>query len=266
MRITIIVPLQLLLLFSISVIRGYVFPDDFKICKSIDPNLDGCLAESIQDALFKLANPGIHSPINLTISKVTFPYFLFTPDDSEQNTTIECFNLTYPDLWQARVKNVSVDLCNPALDFTTNSAEITAFIQRFKMLGKINQQGKPEPKQGDGAAIIRYYNVTMKHSLKFKLTEKDNEKYLDVTSYNVKISISRSTIFFGDVVEDNVALEEDALAKMDHQDVTLEGNQKKRFQTFGALMFRGFAGQLINSVPMDRIITDWSKACVNSTS
>ncbi|KAG5882352.1 hypothetical protein JTB14_009878 [Gonioctena quinquepunctata] len=237
-------------------IDAYVFPDDFQLCNSTADNLNDCLLSALQDALPKLADPGITSPITLKTEPPSYSYIEFHLDNPYLAYDEYFHNVTHPGFINSTVSDVIFNTTSNTLNFTTFTPYFVQY-SNYKANGTIRYNGTrdPDPVWGFGPCVKKVWNCTMVHQLVLKEVTRDEEEYLEVASYNVTMDLDLITLDYQNIFNGtNPELALRTGGYMNETAMNFLPYINSDIQNFFAVMFQSYADSILGSVPLSELV------------
>ncbi|XP_035732677.1 protein takeout-like [Vespa mandarinia] len=211
-------------LFIVATTTASNLPSSFKICNRFDSQYSECLSNSITDAIVSMAN-GLKS-FNVS------PFEPLKINNITINTSESSLQQEYNDI-QIHGMTKDLQINNVQLNWTTLTIEMDSYNPILTLFGDYKINGKITIIQinGSGKYNITVLDMEMHHSIQFEeFVQEDNEIYLGVTKYNIKLHPKKiiyefNNLFNGDSIlgkQVNKFMNENSLVVFEEFQIPLE--------------------------------------------
>ncbi|KAG5869373.1 hypothetical protein JTB14_030358 [Gonioctena quinquepunctata] len=234
---------------------AYVFPDDFQLCDYTAENLDDCLLSALQDALPKLADPGISSPIPLKTEPIFAPYCEYHLNNPYSAYDEYFYNLSHVGFIDSTVLDVTFNTSSFTLYFTTFTPHLVQY-SNYSANGTVRYNGTQDSDifWGFGPCEKHIYNFTIDHRIVFGEVAKNEEEYLQVVSYNTTISLTGIEFDYKNLYNGtNPELAEKTGSYVNATSIYVVAFMQTDVQNFLARMFQNYTEAIVGSVPLSNL-------------
>ncbi|XP_060533718.1 uncharacterized protein LOC132706405 [Cylas formicarius] len=238
---------SLVVALMVNVVRSAPLPNGFSSCKLSDPNVDECLAKSIENGV-RLVKSGLPD-LNI---KPLEPYD-FGSLVVGAGTGAVLFEQHYQDLKVIGATSLTVTKAhfNPKKKVLTFTSVHPRLIQE----GKYNVNGKLLIFQvyGKGPSKVQLDNLQIRHRIELEEVARDGDTYYDVKSYRLELLPEKVHYHFDDLVEGNQALSKSINGVLNDEWKTVFDDIKSGFEAGYANVLKEYSKSFFDKVPAKEI-------------